>query len=130
MPGCGILVICPERFPCEESSITDIQSAIRAGRATCKDVVQAYIDRAKAYNGVCTELVTNDGMPIPPSTEILRAGAPIKYPTGTVAASTVFPDLDKYQGLPLELGKMMQSVPIQASSFNMAGESEFPTRVR
>ncbi len=97
-------------FRVEESSITDIQSAIRAGRATCKDVVQAYIDRAKAYNGVCTELVTNDGMPIPPSTGMLRAGAPIKYPTGTVAASTVFPDLDKYQGLPLELGKMMQSV--------------------
>jgi len=28
------------------------------------------------------------------------------FPTQTVAASTVFPDLDKYRGLPLDLGRM------------------------
>ena len=97
-------------FRVEEASITDIQNAIRAGRTSCKQVVQAYLERAKAYNGVCTALLTKDGAPIPPSTGMVRAGAPLKYPTETVAASTVFPDLDQYQGLPLEFGRMMQSV--------------------
>jgi hypothetical protein len=73
-------------------------------------VVQSYLDRVKAYNGVCTALVTKDGAPIPPSTGMVRAGAPIKYPTQTVAASTVFPNLDQYKGLPLEFGKMITSV--------------------
>ena len=89
-------------FRVEEASITDIQNAIRAGQTTCKQVVQAYLDRVKAYNGVCTALLTKDGAPIPPSTGMVRAGAPIKYPTKTVAASTVFPNLDQYKGLPLE----------------------------
>jgi Asp-tRNA(Asn)/Glu-tRNA(Gln) amidotransferase A subunit family amidase len=97
-------------FRVEEASITDIQNAIRSGRTTCKQVVQGYLDRVKAYNGVCTELLTRDGKPIPPATGMVRAGAPIKYPTQTVAASTVFPDLDQYKGLPLELGKMITSV--------------------
>jgi Asp-tRNA(Asn)/Glu-tRNA(Gln) amidotransferase A subunit family amidase len=93
-------------FRVEEASISDIQNAIRAGRTSCKQVVQLYLERVKAYNGVCTELVTRDGAPIPPSTGMVRAGAPIQYPTKTVAASTVLPDLDQYQGLPLELGHM------------------------
>ena len=96
-------------FRIEEASITDIQNAIRNGQTTCERVVQAYLDRAKAYNGVCTELVTMDGKPIPPSTGMVRAGAPIHYPTKTVPASTVFPDLDQYKGLPLELGRMISS---------------------
>jgi Asp-tRNA(Asn)/Glu-tRNA(Gln) amidotransferase A subunit family amidase len=41
---------------------------------------------------------------------MVRAGAPVQYPTMTVAASTVFPDLDQYQGLPLELGSMRTSI--------------------
>jgi hypothetical protein len=41
---------------------------------------------------------------------MVRAGAPIQYPTKTVAASTVFPNLDQYKGLPLEFGKMITSV--------------------
>ena len=97
-------------FHIEEASITDIQSAIRGGQATCRQVVQSYLDRAKAYNGVCTALLTLDGKPIPPSTGMVRAGAPIQYPTKTVAASTVFPNLDQYKGLPLDLGKMITSV--------------------
>jgi amidase len=97
-------------FHIEEASITDIQSAIRSGQTTCKQVVQAYIARAKAYNGVCTALLTKDGAPIPPATGMVRAGSPLKYPTQTVAASTVFPDLDQYAGPPLELGRMIQSV--------------------
>ncbi len=97
-------------FRVEEASIADIQGAIRNGKTTCKQVVQAYLDRAKAYNGVCTALLTLDGKPIPPATGMVRAGASIQYPTQTVAASTVFPNLDQYKGLPLELGKMITSV--------------------
>ncbi len=97
-------------FAVEEASISDIQNAIRAGQTSCKQVVQMYIDRAKAYNGVCTELVTKDGMSIPESTGMVRAGAPIQYPTKTVPASTVFPNLDQYVGPPIELGKMITSV--------------------
>jgi len=114
--ACGVLMAlvteayAQGQFRVEEASIADIQSAIRDGRTTCKDVVQAYLDRAKAYNGVCTALLTMDGKPIPPSTGMVRAGAPIQYPTKTVAASTVFPDLDQYKGLPLELGKMITSI--------------------
>ena len=97
-------------FRIEEASITGIHNAIRSGQTSCKQVVQMYINRAKAYNGVCTELLTMDGASIAPSTGMVRAGAPIQYPTKTVAASTVFPNLDQYQGPPLELGKMMTSV--------------------
>jgi amidase len=97
------------QFHVEESSITDIQKAIQSGQTTCEDVVRAYVARARAYNGVCTALLTKDGAPIPESIGMVRAGAPIKYPTQTVAASTVFPDLDQYEGLPLELGRMITS---------------------
>lgn len=97
-------------FHVEEASIADIQHAIQSGQTSCKQVVQAYIARAKAYNGACTALLTRDGAPIPQAYGMVRAGAPLKYPTQTVAASTVFPDLDQYQGLPLELGRMITSV--------------------
>ena len=99
----------PGGFRIEEASISDIQSAIRSGQATCKQVVESYLERAKAYNGVCTALLTKDGAPIPSATGMVRAGAPLKYPTQTVAASTVFPNLDQYKGLPLDLGKMITS---------------------
>jgi len=33
----------------------------------------------------------------------VRAGAPLAFPTATVEASTIFPDLDKYRGPPLEI---------------------------
>jgi amidase len=97
-------------FRIEEASISDVQSAIRTGQTTCKQVVQSYLERVKAFNGACTALLTKDGAPIPPATGMVRAGSPVKYPTKTVAASTVFPDLDKYKGLPLDLGKMITSV--------------------
>ncbi len=98
------------QFRVEESSISDVHRAIRAGRTSCHAVVQAYIARAKAYNGVCTALVTKDGAPIPPSTGMIRAGAPIMYPTKTVAASTVFPNIEQYNGVPFEYGRMEQSI--------------------
>jgi hypothetical protein len=53
-------------FRIEEASITGIQNAIRSGQTSCQRVVQAYLERAKAYNGPCTALLTPDGAPIPP----------------------------------------------------------------
>src|SRR5437870_3514435 len=93
-------------FHIEEASIADIQSAIKAGQITCQGVVQTYIARAKAYNGVCTELVTKDGAPIGPMTGVVRAGAPITFPTKTVPASNVLPNFSEYKGLPMEFGRM------------------------
>jgi len=74
-------------FRIEEASITGIHNAIRAGQTSCKQIVEAYIERAKAYNGACTALITKDGAPIPAAKGPVRAGAPIAYPTETVPVS-------------------------------------------
>lgn len=100
------LVTAANEFHVEEASIDDIQNAIQKGETTCKGVVEAYIERAKAYNNSCTALVTENGDPIAAATGAIRAGAPIKFSTMTRAASTYLPDLDKYQGLPLDYGRM------------------------
>src|SRR5215831_2212176 len=93
-------------FRLEESTIDDLHAAIRAGEITCVQVVQRYLDRARAYNGVASVLVTEDAMPADQARGAVRAGAPLVFPTQTVAARTLFPDLDKYRGAPLELGRM------------------------
>jgi hypothetical protein len=98
------------QFQIEEASITDIHNSIRAGQTTCQQIVQAYLERAKAYNGACTALVTKDGAPVPPSTGMVRAGAPIEYPTEAVAVSSVFPNFDEYAGPPFEFGHMESSI--------------------
>src|SRR5215510_4653656 len=83
-----------------------MHAAIRAGEITCVQIVQHYINRARAFNGVASALVTEDGAPVPQAMGTVRAGAPLPFPTGTVKASTVFPDLDRYKGKPLEYGRM------------------------
>src|SRR5215467_6168106 len=93
-------------FRLEEATIDDLHAAIRAGEITCVQVVQHYLDRARAYNGVASVLVTEDGMPVSQARGAVRAGAPLVFPTETVAARTLFPELDKYRGAPLELGRM------------------------
>jgi Asp-tRNA(Asn)/Glu-tRNA(Gln) amidotransferase A subunit family amidase len=97
-------------FAIEEATIDGIHAAIRSGQTTCRAIVQAYIDRARAYNGVCTRLVTADGADIPPATGYVRAGAPLTFPTQTTKASTIFPDLDQYRGKPLDYGRMESTV--------------------
>ena len=79
-------------FRVEEATIDELHQAIRDGRTTCVDVVKQYIARARAFNG--------------PATGAVRAQAPLKFPTETVKASTLLPDLDQYQGPPLEFGRM------------------------
>ena len=93
-------------FRLEEATIDELHAAIRAGDITCVQIVQHYLARARAYNGVASVLVTEDGGPVPPATGTQRAGAPLEFPRETVKASTLFPDLDRYAGPPLEYGRM------------------------
>jgi Asp-tRNA(Asn)/Glu-tRNA(Gln) amidotransferase A subunit family amidase len=95
-----------QSFRVEEATIADLHRAITSGRTTCVDVVRQYIARARAFNGVATVLVTADGAPAPECPGTVRAGAPLKFPTDTVPASSLLPDLDKYKGPPLEYGRM------------------------
>jgi len=90
----------------EEATIAELHQAIREGRTTCVDVVKQYFERVRAYNGVASMLVTEDGAPVPAATGTVRGQAPLRFPTQTVKASTLLPDLDKYQGPPLEFGRM------------------------
>ena len=93
-------------FRLEEATIAELQAAIQAGQTTCVEIVQGYIDRVRAYNGVPSLLVTEDGAPVPVATGTIRGGEPIRFPTETVKASELFPDLDQYRGKPLEYGRM------------------------
>jgi amidase len=95
-----------EPFRLEEATIDDLHQAIRDGRTTCVAVVQHYIDRVRAYNGVSSMLVTADGEPVPDVPGVIRGGAPIRFPTQTLKASAILPDLDRYVGPPLEFGRM------------------------
>jgi Asp-tRNA(Asn)/Glu-tRNA(Gln) amidotransferase A subunit family amidase len=99
-----------KKFEVVEATIEDIHDAIKTNQITCTDLVQQYIDRTKAYNGVCTQLVTEDGAPIPPATGRVMAGEPIQFPTETVAASEIFPNFDEYVGLPVEFGRMEETI--------------------
>jgi Asp-tRNA(Asn)/Glu-tRNA(Gln) amidotransferase A subunit family amidase len=98
--------VTQDTFRLEEATIDDLHDAIRAGRATCVDVVKHYLARVRAFNGVASLLVTEDGAPVAPATGMVRGGAPLAFPTETVKASTFIPDLDKYKGTPLEYGRM------------------------
>src|ERR1700680_3934000 len=89
------------RFRLQEATIDDIHRAIRDGQITCRGLVPLYVNRAKAYNSVSDMLVTKDGAPIPAAPGVVRAGSPLKFPTQTVAISTLLPNFDQYAGLPI-----------------------------
>ncbi len=65
------------QFHLQEATINDLHNAIKDGQITCQGLVQAYINRAKAYNGACTALVTKDGASIPPAKGAVRTGSPV-----------------------------------------------------
>src|SRR5437016_13710886 len=69
------------RFHLQEATIEDVHRAIREGQVTCRGLVQLYMNRAKAYNGVADERVTRDGAPIPPAPGIIRVASPLTFPT-------------------------------------------------
>jgi Asp-tRNA(Asn)/Glu-tRNA(Gln) amidotransferase A subunit family amidase len=108
-------------FILEEATIDELHAAIKAGRTTCVAVVQHYLARVRAFNGVATALVTQDGRPVAPAAGAVRARAPLRFPTETVRAATILPDLDKYRGPPLEFGRMepTASDPAVAQQFGM-----------
>jgi amidase len=104
MPDQGGNPIKP--FRVEEAAIADLHQAIRDGRTTCVDVVKQYMARVRAYNSVASLLVTEDGKPVAEAKGTVRGNSPLRFPTETVKASSVLPDLDKYQGPPIEFGRM------------------------
>ncbi|MEP9376350.1 amidase family protein [Aquabacter sp. CN5-332] len=93
-------------FRVEEATIDALHAAIRSGATTCLDVVKQYVARVRAYNGVCTRLVTADGAPVPAAEGTVRGGSPIAFPQETVAAADILPDFARYAGPPLEYGRM------------------------
>src|SRR5712671_3554140 len=109
-------------FRLEEVTIDQIQSAIRSGEVTCKQVVESYIARARAYDGVCSKLVTADGAKAPNAViGAMRAGAPLKFPTDTLAINKLVPEFDKYKGQSPDYGRMepTMSDPTVQQQFGM-----------
>jgi amidase len=93
-------------FRVEEITIAGIHEAIQQGRTTCAGVVQAYVDRTRTYNGVSNYLVTKDGADIPKAPGQVRGGAPLAFPTKTIAIDSVLPNFSEYKGPPIEFGRM------------------------
>jgi amidase len=52
----------PFRFHLEEATIGDVHRAIREAQLSCRALVRACIRRARAYNGTCNQLVTEDNV--------------------------------------------------------------------
>jgi Asp-tRNA(Asn)/Glu-tRNA(Gln) amidotransferase A subunit family amidase len=96
----------PSAFRLEEATIADVHRAIQQAQISCRGLVQAYLDRARAYNGVSDRLVTSDGAPVAAAPGTVRARAPLRFPTETVAIETLLPDFTQYAGPPVELGRM------------------------
>jgi Asp-tRNA(Asn)/Glu-tRNA(Gln) amidotransferase A subunit family amidase len=99
-------VTTKSKFRLEEASIAELHDAIRTGETTCRKVVEHYLARIRTFNGVSSMLVTPDGAPVPDVPGVVRGMAPLKFPTQTVKASDILPDLDHYEGVPLEFGRM------------------------
>src|SRR6188474_124628 len=93
-------------FVLEEATIDELHAAIKADETTCVDIVRHYLARVRAFNGTSNLLVTKDGAAVPEVHGTVRGGARLKFPTQTVKASELLPDLDKYKGPPLEFGRM------------------------
>jgi Asp-tRNA(Asn)/Glu-tRNA(Gln) amidotransferase A subunit family amidase len=93
-------------FRLEEATIDELHQAIRSRQTTLVGVVNHYVERVRAYNGVASMLVTEHGLPVADVPGAVRGMAPIRFPTETVKASSILPDLDKYRGPPLEYGRM------------------------
>ena len=53
----------PFQFHLVEATIADVHRGTQTGQLTCRALVQAYLNRAKAYNGSCNQLVTEEMAP-------------------------------------------------------------------
>src|SRR6185503_1964675 len=88
----------PFQFHLLEATIADVHRGIQLGQVSCRAVVQAYIHRARAYNGTCNQLVT-------------EAMAPTYLPgyreyAAAVAATASLPVDDPRKTPPIEFGRM------------------------
>src|SRR3954469_19448573 len=103
----------PFQFHLMEATIPDVHRAIQEGQITCRGLVQAYINRANAYNGVCNRLVTEDMAPefLPNYNEYKAA----------VQATLDRPDSDRGKTPPIEFGRMepTSSDPTVQQQFGM-----------
>ena len=95
-----------KKFNVVEASIEDLHAAIKAGETTLVEVTQSYIDRVRAYNGVSSMLVTENGSEVDSVPGEKRGGHQIIFPTETVHVDKVLPDRNNYKGPPLEFGRM------------------------
>src|SRR5712691_11276377 len=88
----------PFRFHLPEATIADVHRAIQEGQISCRALVQAYISRARAYNGTCNQLVTEDMAPqfLPNYSEYKAA----------VTATASLPPSDPRKTPPIEFGRM------------------------
>src|SRR5258707_12393950 len=88
----------PFQFHLLEATIADVPRGIQVGQVSCRALVQAYINRARAYNGTCNQLVT-------------EATAPTFLPgygeyAAAVAATASLPPGDPRKTPPIEFGRM------------------------
>src|SRR5258708_5975708 len=111
----------PRPFRVEEATIADVHRAIQDGSTTCRAIVQTYIERARAYNGTCTQLVTRDGGSIAPGPGAVRAGSPVTFPASTTAIGSVLPKFEEYAGAPIDFGRMdaTRSDPAVSQQYGM-----------
>ena len=86
------------RFHLEEATIADVHRAIQQGQITCQGLVQAYRNRARAYNGACNQLVTEDM-----AAELLPNYS--EYKTAVSATADLAPG-DPKKTAPIEVGRM------------------------
>ena len=70
----------PRRFVSKRRRSTNCTRRSAPGATTCVAVVQHYLARVRAYNGVASMLVTEDGAPVAEATGAVRAGAPLAFP--------------------------------------------------
>src|SRR3954447_5657792 len=85
-------------FHLMEATIPDVHRAIQQGQISCRGLVEAYLNRARAYNGTCNALVTEDNV-----TRFLPNYAEYK---AAVEATLGRADGDPAKTPPIEFGRM------------------------
>ena len=107
-----------------EATIPDVHRAIQEGQVTCRGLVQAYLNRARAYNGTCNTLVTEENV-----TRFLPNYAEYK---AAVQATLTRPDNDPAKTPPIEFGRMepTASDPSVQQQFGMGGARGRPRGAR
>ena len=69
-----------KKFEVVEASISDFHRALKEGRTTVTKVVNAYLDRVKAYNGVSRMLVSENGEEVAEVPGVMRGGVALRFP--------------------------------------------------